>query len=73
VALAVSAFGRLNVLVNNAGICTVGSIESFTLAEWNHIININLTGQFLGIRAAVSELVKGAPSAMCFGMQKVPT
>lgn len=64
VALAVSQFGRLNVLVNNAGICTAGSIESFTLDDWNRIIGINLTGQFLGIRAATAALVEAAPSAI---------
>jgi len=64
VALAVAEFGRLNVLVNNAGICTNGSIESFTLDDWNRIIAINLTGQFLGIRAATPALIAGAPSAI---------
>jgi 3alpha(or 20beta)-hydroxysteroid dehydrogenase len=64
VALAVAEFGRLNVLVNNAGICTAGSIESFTLDDWNRIIAINLTGQFLGIRAATAALIEGAPSAI---------
>lgn len=64
VAFAVEQFGRLNVLVNNAGICTAGSIESFTLDDWNHIIGINLTGQFLGIRAATPALIKAAPSAI---------
>jgi 3alpha(or 20beta)-hydroxysteroid dehydrogenase len=64
VACAVAQFGRLNILVNNAGICTAGSIEDFTLADWNRIIGINLTGQFLGIRAATPELVKAAPSAI---------
>lgn len=61
---AVTSFGRLNVLVNNAGICTAGSIESFTLQDWNHIIGINLTGQFLGIRAATPALIEAAPSAI---------
>jgi len=64
VALAVAEFGRLNVLVNNAGICTAGSIQSFTLDDWNRIIAINLTGQFLGIRAATAALIEGAPSAI---------
>jgi 3alpha(or 20beta)-hydroxysteroid dehydrogenase len=64
VALAVAEFGRLNVLVNNAGICTAGSIQSFALDDWNRIIAINLTGQFLGIRAATAALIEGAPSAI---------
>jgi 3alpha(or 20beta)-hydroxysteroid dehydrogenase len=64
VALAVAEFGRLNVLVNNAGICTGGTIENYTLGDWNQIIGINLTGQYLGIRAAVSALVEAAPSAI---------
>jgi len=64
VALAVATFGRLNVLVNNAGICTAGSIESYTLDDWNRIIGINLTGQFIGIRAATPALVEAAPSAI---------
>jgi len=64
VAFAVAEFGRLNVLVNNAGICTAGSIEDFTLEDWNRIIGINLTGQFLGIRAARQALIESAPSAI---------
>lgn len=64
VALAIAEFGRLNVLVNNAGICTAGSIKDFTLDDWNKIISINLTGQFIGIRMATPALVEAAPSAI---------
>ena len=56
VATAVSEFGGLDVLVNNAGIINVGMIEDYALSEWQRIIDINLTGVFLGIRAVVKTM-----------------
>lgn len=53
---AVEEFGGLDVLVNNAGIANFGHIEDFTLDQWNAIVNINLTGVFLGIKAAIPAL-----------------
>lgn len=53
VAAAVGEFGTLNVLVNNAGISNGNSLENFELAEWQKILDINLTGTFLGMQAAV--------------------
>jgi 3alpha(or 20beta)-hydroxysteroid dehydrogenase len=61
---ATRTFGRLNVLVNNAGICTAGSLFDYSLADWNRIIGINLTGQFLGMKAAVGALIDAAPSSI---------
>ncbi|MGE2834755.1 glucose 1-dehydrogenase [Mycobacterium sp. SMC-4] len=52
VELAVTEFGRLDVLVNNAGILTIGTVEDYDLNEWHRSLDINLTGVFLGIRAA---------------------
>lgn len=53
VAATVDAFGSLDVLVNNAGIANAAPIEHFTLEKWNAVLAVNLTGVFLGCRAAV--------------------
>lgn len=47
------AWHRVDVLVNNAGIANAAPIEHFTLAKWNAVIGVNLTGVFLGCRAVV--------------------
>jgi 3alpha(or 20beta)-hydroxysteroid dehydrogenase len=62
VSLAVTEFGGLNVLVNNAAIVSFGALEDFTEAQWNTIIGI--TGQFLGIQAAVGALRASATSSI---------
>lgn len=64
VAAAEATFGKLNVLINNAGILTGGSIDDYTLDQWNLIMSINATGPFLGTKAAAAALRKAAPSAI---------
>ncbi|MEZ5144055.1 MAG: glucose 1-dehydrogenase [Acidimicrobiales bacterium] len=46
------AFGGLDVLVNNAGVVSFGSVQDVDPAEFRRIIEINLVGCFLGIHAA---------------------
>jgi 3alpha(or 20beta)-hydroxysteroid dehydrogenase len=53
VSAAVGRFGKLDVLVNNAGIFTRGSVEDADVEEWRRTIDIDLTGNFLGMKAAV--------------------
>jgi NAD(P)-dependent dehydrogenase (short-subunit alcohol dehydrogenase family) len=50
---ALARFGRLNALVNNAGIALPGNIETATLADWRRAQAINVEGVFLGCREAV--------------------
>lgn len=46
-------FGRLDVLVNNAGIAGGGSVVDCSLDQWNKVLAVNLTGAFLGCKLAV--------------------
>jgi len=49
----VEAFGRLDVLVSNAGIQVVAPIEQFDLADWKRVLAVHLDGAFLCTRAAL--------------------
>lgn len=46
-------FGRINVVVNNAGVAVVADVGKTTDEEWNQVIAVNLTGTFLVSRAAL--------------------
>ncbi|MHB8693892.1 MAG: SDR family oxidoreductase [Solirubrobacteraceae bacterium] len=64
VSAALERFGKLNVLVNNAGIATVGAIGEYAPTQWDAIIAVNLTGVFNGITASLDALRAGAPSSI---------
>lgn len=64
VAETLDRFGKLNILVNNAGIFTTGSLEEYSLDAWDKTLAVNLTSAFLGLKAAVSALTDSAPSSV---------
>jgi 2-deoxy-D-gluconate 3-dehydrogenase len=59
VAGTVERCGRLDVLVNNAGINVRKPPQDFTLEEWRRVVETNLTGAFLCARAAYAPMKKG--------------
>lgn len=51
VGVAEDAFGPVSVLVNNAGVLAVAPIAELPLDEWRRVVDTNLTGAFLGMKA----------------------
>jgi NAD(P)-dependent dehydrogenase (short-subunit alcohol dehydrogenase family) len=55
----VEKFGHIDVLVNNAGIATIGNIEKTTLADWRRTQAVNAESVFIGCREAVRAMKAG--------------
>lgn len=86
VSAAIDAFGALHILVNNAGICMPGSVESQSLESWEKTLAVNVTAPFRLTKAAVPHMIAarwgriinlgsimsefGGPSLCAYGMSK---
>lgn len=83
---AIARYGRIDVLVNNAGILLMKPVHETTTEEWDRVFNVNVRGCFFGIRAVVPAMQKagagsiinissiygiiGAPSATAYQSSK---
>jgi NAD(P)-dependent dehydrogenase (short-subunit alcohol dehydrogenase family) len=52
----VARFGKLNVLVNNAAINHVGTVEETTVEDWDRVMEVNAKGAFLGTKAVIPHM-----------------
>ncbi len=57
-------FGRLNVLINNAGICIRGNVEELAEADWDRTMDVDLKSVYLGCKYALPALARHAPAAI---------
>lgn len=55
---AIDTFGTVDILINNAGLQRDAPFIDMTLDQWNTVINVNLTGQFLCAREAIREFLR---------------
>jgi NAD(P)-dependent dehydrogenase (short-subunit alcohol dehydrogenase family) len=79
-------FGSVDILFNNAGILSVKPLEDYSVEEWNRLMNINVTGVFLGMKHVIPAMrlqkggsiinassiagLKGAPNHALYGASK---
>jgi len=67
----IGAFGRLDVMVANAGLQRDAAVTEMTLAQWRSVIDVNLTGQFLCARAAIKQFLRQGPAPASRALGKI--
>ena len=60
----VARFGKLDVLVNNAGVSAQGRVEDTTVEEWDRVMDVNAKGVFLGTKAVIPEMRKAGSGSI---------
>lgn len=51
-------YDKIDILFNNAGLYIIKSITETTVEEWNHVMNVNVTGTFLGMKHILPVMAK---------------
>jgi len=67
----VAAFGRLDIMVANAGVQQDAPAHEMTLAQWQKVIDVNLTGQFLCAREAIKRFLQQGASPVSNAVGKI--
>ncbi len=71
VASAVAKFGGLDIMVNNAGVGSLGGVLETTDADWQKVIGINLSGVFYGARAAAKIMKERGTKGAIINMSSI--
>jgi 3-hydroxybutyrate dehydrogenase len=67
----VAAFGRLDILISNAGVQIINPIDQFAFADWKKLLAIHLDGGFLTTKAALQHMYKGDQGGVVIYMGSV--
>lgn len=67
----IEKFGEMHILVNNAGIATMGSVTEMTDEDWQKVIDVNLTGVFYGVRSASKYMIENNVNGSIINMSSI--
>lgn len=71
IAAVVAAFGKLDIMVNNAGIAVLRAMSDMTKADWDKQITVNLDSVYLGTKAAVDQMRRQGAGGSIINMSSV--
>ena len=66
-----SEFGKLDVVVNSAGVSVRGPLVDLSLEEWERLMSVNSTGVFLGTRAAARVMMEGGGGGSIINLSSI--